>query len=151
MPISVEPARRITGCRGAPVLDAGARQLQRRADDDLVAFGPHLLDGAQARDGAPRLAATLAPGPLGLDGADLAVGEGPVFFDDVALVVEAAPEDVDEKGFRVGAMRAADPHDTLRLAGVGDGAGLALGLGPRRPVPARPSLSPAQGRELGFA
>ena len=90
-----------------------ALRLSAGADDDLIAFGPHLLHGADARDDMSLFAPTPGLGLFGLEGTDLPVGEGPVFFDDVAFVIEAAPEDVDEKGSRVGAVRATDPHGAL--------------------------------------
>ena len=43
-----------------PILNAEGGAVDARADDDLVALGPHPLDGAQGDD----LAGSLAPAPL---------------------------------------------------------------------------------------
>lgn len=67
-----------------------------------------------------------------------------------ALVVEAAPEDVNEKGFAVAALRAADLHGAASRWPVDEDGGRTLSPDTaRRPLPARLSLSSASGRQRG--
>ena len=73
----------------------------------------HLPDGGQARDHAPLLAPALRLRLLGLDGFDLPVGMGAVLLDDVAAVLEASPEQVDQERLRVAMEHPAGPHGAV--------------------------------------
>ena len=86
---------------GSPILDAGTGDLHAGAHDDLVPLGPHALHGAERHDLA-RLFAGLRlafAGPTD----DLAVECGFVALDGVAVIVETAPEHMNEKSARAGA------------------------------------------------
>ena len=96
--------------RETPELYPGVGQVDPGADDDLVAVGPQILDGAHAHDGAPRLAPALGPGPLGLDGTDLSIRPGAISLDHIALVVEASAEQVHEKRLCVAMEHSAGLH-----------------------------------------
>ena len=73
-------------------------------------------------------------------------------YDDVGLRVSIRrmrwPRLFGQLGDWVKVYSAADLHDALCLAGVGNGEGLAPGLCRRRPVP-DPALAGARGRERG--
>ena len=58
----------------APILNAEGGAVDARADDDLVALGPHPLDGAQGDDLAGSLAPALLRRPVAAPGTDLTVG-----------------------------------------------------------------------------
>ncbi len=75
--------------------------MDARADDDLVARGPDLLDGSQGDDLTRRLAAVLLRRPVAAPGADLAVGHRLKPLDTEAVVIEAPSEHVGEKSVRV--------------------------------------------------
>ena len=127
-----------SGRRDAPELGSGVPQVDAGADDDLVAFGPHPLDGACARDGGARLAPALPRGPLGLDGFDLAGCERAIALDHVAVVIEASPEQVNQKGLGIAmehpacAHGVSSPRRWLSTAG-------ALSVAPPPPPRSRPT------------
>jgi len=101
-PLSARGAWRGDRRPQSPQLHAGRLQVERRADDDLVALGLHLRDLARADHGATRPAPALPRiRPLGLDRVDLAVGPGAESLDHVAVPVEPAPEYVHQEGVRV--------------------------------------------------
>ena len=75
-----------------PILNAEVGTVKARADNDLVALGPHPLDGAQGDDLAGSLAPALLGGPFAVPGEDLAVGLRLEPLDKVAVVIEARAE-----------------------------------------------------------
>ena len=75
-----------------PILNAEVGAVEARADDDLVALGPHPLDGAQGDDLAGSLAPALLRGPFAVPGEDLAVGLRLEPLNHVAVVIEARAE-----------------------------------------------------------
>ena len=90
--------------------------------------------------------AVVIPVP-GLDGADLAAGEGAVGLDHVTLVVEAPPEQVHEKGLCVAMEGPADPHGEVSPSSV---VAMEVTLLAAPPPPPRFRLDPTfRGRSAG--
>ena len=124
-----------------PVLDPAGADAEAGADDDLVASGPHFLHFLQGGEDAHRLAPAAALGRLGLDGPDVAVEHRLEALDDVALVGEAAADEVGEERGCVGRKRLGWLHG-------------AVSCGPMRangggtPSPGHPAAAPLTARLL---
>ena len=147
---SLAPAlREQARCRRSPILDAGTGDLHAGAHDDLVTLRPHALDGAE-RHHLARLFAGLR---LALAGPtdDLAVEGRLVPLHDVAVIVETAPEHMDEKGARAGAGRRDCLHDVIS-PGIGgyERRGRSPDHQPAALLPARLDLSELRRREHGL-
>ena len=78
-----------------------------------------LLDRLQRQDPGARPATDLGPRTVGLDGNDVAASQRSVSFDDVALVIETASDEVNKIGARVAARWECGLHGALLLREVG--------------------------------
>ena len=128
-----------------PILNAEGGAVDARADDDLVALGPHPLDGAQGDDLAGSLAPALLRRPIAPPGADLAVGFRLEPLNHVTVVIEARAEQMSEESVRAAAKRCGHLHCVVsRGSVVANGGGALSSVHP--PPASRPSSDSYEGR-----
>ena len=119
-----------------PILNAEGGAVDARADDDLVALGPHPLDGAQGGDLAGSLAPALLRRPVAGAGADLTVGLRLEPLDMVALVIKARAEQMCEESVRAATKHCGHLHCSVSRGSVVANGGVAPPQGSiRRPPP----------------
>ena len=118
-----------------PVLDPAVADAEARADDDLVAPGPHLLHLLQGSEDALRRAPTAAFRRVGVDGPDVAVEHRLEALDDVARVGETEADEVGEERGCVGRKRLGWLHGAVSFVPVvGNGGDVLPRTSTRRPA-----------------